>query len=106
MALVNYTYVKSSEPLGDEWFDELGTIRREVDWADNIYWITASHLRDPVDILIQASKDMRLYRCVYRDRTSINPISKRADGSPNPSWLNPEAIVQRGVEPLPFSWRS
>lgn len=106
MATVEYIYERSDEPITDEWFERLRSVDTKTEYDGGMYWLTYRGGASKGTALIEVSACGTKYRYAWRERGEDREFDVDHGEDPSPRWFNPDGLIQQGVEPLPFSWRT
>lgn len=102
MATVNYTYLPCKFELQDRIVQALERVKGE--YTGELYWLGQN--TNASGTLLELSTCGKRYRYAYVDKPDSTHVESGSGTVPMTCWLNPEAILHRDKQPLPFSWRS
>ena len=104
MTYVEYLYTPAVEPLTEVWFKMLETVDGGGEFGGDMYWLTQGGTSG--NTLLELSTDGKRYRYAWWNGKAGRGFDTGRGTSPLLKWLNPDALVHRDKQPLPFSWRS
>lgn len=102
MAAGNYTYIPCKFELQERIVQALERVKGE--YTGVLYWLGQD--TNSSGTLLELSTCGNRYRYAYVPRPNSEHIDIDSGTETHDRWLNPEAILHRDRQPLPFSWRS
>lgn len=104
MTRINYIYNRSDEQITEEWFKKLESVGEVDEWGGELYWLQQG--KGSGTTLLELSTCGKKYRYAWWNGKNGRAFDTGRGTSPRDIWLNPEGLVYRDKQPLPFSWRS
>ena len=100
---MSYIYQPSKEKLDDVWLQKLVSEDSATEYGGELYFLSQGG--NTGSTLLELSECGNKYRYVWKSRNHYH-FDTGNGTCPSPRWLNPEGLVHRDKQPLPFSWRS